>query len=511
MESWFSLDVSEAVDSSHRNDSNELVSGEPEGFPTVIQPGTFAVNGIPSSYQDWWLVRRGPVLIAIVSFVVLCNVALSQSPKMIEPDPYAYRASISALADGNVNLTTQQYMELSIKLSKTALGGGIMQWHQLGDGQWISEKNPGYPYLAVIFQKFGGLRITPLIFGTLGCLGLWFGALRWIGRWGAAFSVSLYCSASASMVFAWRESMPTFTDTSLLACGTGLLMWSVLSVEKTLRLRMGIGALAFFSFGLATFVRYSNVTVLAIALAFAAISCISTRWGLPKRVFLVWVFVVLACVGMLLWFNDTFYGSVFSTGYQNRYAGGEFTFSSIPTNVRAMPIRVIEAMPVFLVAIASVAYLIWDEWKERGTRTALNEDVGLTGSAAGIDNSGDESRANRVIDRWMFVFLVASWVSTWGLYLMFAANAKLSLGASLFGVGNYTFSRMFVPALAPIVLLAAWLLIRIPLGIAFLTLLVLLFFGIGDFIWVVNSPWAENPWFRVDTPAPTPPMPSPTP
>jgi hypothetical protein len=94
---------------------------------------------------------------------------------------------------------------------------------------------------------------------------------------------------------------------------------------------------------------------------------------------------------------------------------------------------------------------------------------------------------------------------------MFTANAKLSLGAELFGVGNYTFSRMFVPALAPVVLLAAWLLIRLPIGIALLTILVLLFFGIGDFLWVVNSPWAKNPWFRVDTSVPTPPAPSPTP
>ena len=437
-------------------------------------------------------------MIAIASFVILCNVVLSQAPKMIEPDPYAYRASISALANGDVDLTTAQYAELSLKLSKTTLGGGIMQWNQRDDGQWISEKNPGYPYLAVIFQKAGALRIAPLFFGLLGCLGLWFGARRWIGQWGAAFTVSMYCSASSSMVFAWRETMPTFTDTSLLACGTGLLLWSVLSSEKTERLRIGIGALAFLSFGVAALVRYTNVTALAVALAFAAISCVVKRWGLRKRMFLAWTAPVVVCVACLLWFNAAYYGSLFGTGYRNRYAGAEFTFSSIPTNLREMPLRVIEAMPVFLVALASVGFLIWGEWKARGKQNiaeGVDEESTL---AEGIDQSRDESLESRMVDRWVFVFLIASWFSTWGLYLMFTANAKLSLGAELFGVGNYTFSRMFVPALAPVVLLAAWLLIRVPVGIALLTILVLLFFGIGDFLWVVNSPWAKNPWFRID-------------
>ena len=443
-------------------------------------------------------------MVAIASFVVLCNVVLSQAPKMIEPDPYAYRASISALAGGDVDLTTKQYAELSLKLSKTTLGGGIMQWHQGDDGQWISEKNPGYPYLAVIFQKVGALRIAPLLFGLLGCLGLWFGARRWIGDWGAAFTVSMYCSASASMVFAWRETMPTFTDTSLLACGTGLLLWSTLSTERSERLRMGIGALAFLSFGIATLVRYTNVTVLAVALAFAAISCISKRWGLRKRIFFAWTATVFMCVAGLFWFNAVYYGSFFGTGYRNRYAGSEFTFSSIPTNLREMPLRVLEAMPVFLVALASVGYLIREEWKTRRQKYIAVENDEVSISSEGTDQSLDECLGNRVIDRWVFLFLIASWVSTWGLYVMFTANAKLSLGANLFGVGNYTFSRMFVPALAPVALLAAWLLIRVPVGIAFLTLVVLLFFGIGDFLWVVDSPWAKYSWFRIDIDPTTP-------
>ena len=490
------LDANDAFGFRHRND---LTESEVGGASRSL-----VVGSTESSFQNWGIVRLGPVIIAIASFVVLCNVVLSQTPKMIEPDPYAYRASIAALADGNVDLTTEQYAELSLKLSKTTLGGGIMQWHQMDDATWISEKNPGYPYLSVAFQKAGALRIAPLFFGALGCLGLWFGARRWIGVWGAAFTVSMYCSASASMVFAWRETMPTFTDMSLVACGTGLLVWSVLSSERSNRLRMGVGAAAFFSFGLATLVRYTNVTVLAVALAFAATACFSNRWGLPKRMFLVWTGAVVVCVAGLLWFNDAYYGSLFGTGYRNRYAGSEFMFSSIPTNLREMPLRVLEAMPVFLVAVASVGYLIWGEWKSRGKKHFAEDTDDVSISEVPVGPTREESFDSQIVDRWVFLFLVSSWVSTWGLYLMFTANAKLSLGANISGVGNYTFSRMFVPALAPIALLAAWLLIRIPRGIALLTLVVLLFFGVGDFFWVVNSPWAKNPWFRVDVPPPVP-------
>jgi hypothetical protein len=55
-------------------------------------------------------------------------------------------------------------------------GDGPVQWVQLPGGQWISEKDPGYPYLAVVFQALGLIRLAPLFYGALGCLGLYFAA-----------------------------------------------------------------------------------------------------------------------------------------------------------------------------------------------------------------------------------------------------------------------------------------------------------------------------------------------
>ncbi|HZX97922.1 MAG TPA: hypothetical protein VFE92_00265 [Dermatophilaceae bacterium] len=49
--------------------------------------------------------------------------------------------------------------------------------------------------------------------------------------------VILFCSSGAALVFAWRATMPTFTDASLIAAGAGALLWTMLATERTVRLR----------------------------------------------------------------------------------------------------------------------------------------------------------------------------------------------------------------------------------------------------------------------------------
>ena len=70
------------------------------------------------------------------------------------------------------------------------------------DGRWISEKDPGYPFLAAPFQAAGIIRLAPLFYGALGCLGLFFGARRWLGRYGGPAAVVLFCSSGAALLFA---------------------------------------------------------------------------------------------------------------------------------------------------------------------------------------------------------------------------------------------------------------------------------------------------------------------
>ena len=199
--------------------------------------------------------------LAAVAFAVLCVLVLRASPYLPEPDDYAYRASIVAMTDGHFfTLSGAQAHALAEQLAPRVggsklgpgPGGGPVQWVQLPDGRWISEKDPGYPYLAAAFQALGIIRLAPLFYGALACLGLYFGGRRWLGRFGGAAAVGLYCSSGAAILFAWRDYMPTFTDASLIAAGTGALLWAVLAAEASTRRRTSAGLAGFVALEAAT-------------------------------------------------------------------------------------------------------------------------------------------------------------------------------------------------------------------------------------------------------------------
>jgi hypothetical protein len=99
------------------------------------------------------------------------------------------------------------------------------------------DRAPGYPFLAAPFEKLGIIRWAPLFYGALACLGLFIGARRWLGRFGSLAAVGLYCSSGAALAFAWRDYMPTFTDASLIAAGSGALLWATLATEVSMRRR----------------------------------------------------------------------------------------------------------------------------------------------------------------------------------------------------------------------------------------------------------------------------------
>jgi hypothetical protein len=169
--------------------------------------------------------HRTGFLLAVAAFAMLCVAVLTVSPLLVEPDEWAYRASIVAITQGHfLTLSTAQVHALAAQVGFFAVPGGnvigpgrgapllIPQWVQLGSGRWISEKDPGYPFLAAPFQAFGIIRVAPLFYGVLGCLGLFVAARRWLGRYGGAVAVGLFCSSGAALLFAWRDYMPTFTE-----------------------------------------------------------------------------------------------------------------------------------------------------------------------------------------------------------------------------------------------------------------------------------------------------------
>src|SRR5580693_6855816 len=81
-----------------------------------------------------------------------------------ERDDYAYRALVVAMTDGHLfTLSGAQADALAVRLAPQlggrrlgpGPGGGPVQWVRLPGGGWVSEKDPGSPYLAVAFQAVG--------------------------------------------------------------------------------------------------------------------------------------------------------------------------------------------------------------------------------------------------------------------------------------------------------------------------------------------------------------------
>jgi hypothetical protein len=363
------------------------------------------------------------VALAVAAYAALCAVVLPIAPQAAEPDDGAYRASIVAITEGHfLTLSTAQALTLARKLDDNP-AAPPNQWVEVRNGRWISEKDPGYPFLAAPFQKLGEIRWAPLFYGALACLGLFIGARRWLGRFGGLAAVGLYCSSGAASAFAWRDYMPTFTDASLIAAGSGLLLWAVLATEARPRRRTWAGLAAFAALELATFVRYTNLVILGCA---AVTVLVAWRLGaarLPFRMLGLWLGSVAAFGAGVAAFDNFVYGGPLQSGYQP----GEVTFSlgAIRPNLRLMPPHLMQAMPMLTLGLLSLAWIIV-------RRLILGRDAGA------------EARQ----DLWVGIALAASWFAIWGLYSTYTWTTDPTNG-------SVSDVRFYAPALGAIDLLGA--------------------------------------------------------
>jgi hypothetical protein len=380
--------------------------------------------------------------LAAAAFAVLCFLVLKASPYLPEPDDSAYRASIVAMTDGHFfTLSQAQAHALAVQLAPQlghnrlgpGPGGGPIQWVQLPGGRWISEKDPGYPYLAVVFQALGVIRLAPLSYAALACLGLYFGGRRWLGRFGGAAAVGLYCSSGAAILFAWRDYMPTFTEASLIAAGTGALLWAVLAAGASTRRRTWVGLAGFVALEAATFSRYTNVVVLGCAIIAVLVAWRLRAARLPGSAVAWWLASVCVFGTGVLVFNALIYGGPLRSGYRP----GEIAFSlgAIGPNLRYMPAHLIQAMPMLVLGLAGLA--------------------GIAVAWLRARRAGGERAALARRDLAVGAALAASWGAVWALYATYTWTAAA-------GLSTLQAARFYVPALGAISLLGAWLLVRVP-------------------------------------------------
>jgi len=373
--------------------------------------------------------------LAAAAFAALCAVVLSVAPQLgVEPDDGAYRASIVAMTEGDfLTLSTAQAEILARKLGDNP-AAPPNQWVELPGGRTISEKDPGYPFLAAPFQALGIIRWAPLFYGALACLGLFAGARRWLGRFGGAAAVGLYCSSGAALLFAWRDYMPTFTGASLIAAGSGILLWALLATEASPRRRTWAGLAGFAAIEIATFVRYTDIVILGCAVV-AVIVAWRRGARLPLRTLCWWLASVAVFGASVAIFDDLVYGGPLSSGYRFATGPSQVTFGlgAIGPNLRYLPAHLIQAMPMLVLGLAALAWII--------TR------------AVTLKRAGAESLARR--DLWAALALAASWLAVWGVYSAYYWTNDPS-GDTLQTV------RFYVPAIGAISLLGAWLVTRIP-------------------------------------------------
>jgi hypothetical protein len=397
----------------------------------VVRPGG-ANRTVPDARRGIRLVWVEAALAAAV-FAALCVVVLSVAPQAAEPDDGAYRASIVAMTEGHfLTLSTAQAETLAGKLGDNP-AAPPNQWVELTDGRWISEKDPGYPFLAAPFEKLGIIRWAPLFYGALACLGLFIGARRWLGRFGGPAVVGLYCSSGAALAFAWRDYMPTFTDASLIAAGSGALLWAVLATETSPRRCIWVGLAGFLALEIATFVRYTNIVILGCAVVAVIMAWRLHAARLSLRTLCWWLGSVAVFGAGVALFNDLVYGGPLTTGYQP----GEVTFSlgAIGPNLRLMPAHLIQALPMLVLGLIALAWIV-GRWLV----------VRRVGSEAGVV-------ARR--DLWVAVAVAASWFAIWGLYSTYTwTTDPTSVTIQVV--------RFYLPAIGAISLLGAWLVTRIP-------------------------------------------------
>ena len=227
--------------------------------------------------------------------------------------------------------------------------------------------------------------------------------------------------------------MPTFTEASLIAAGTGALLWVVLAAEVSTRRRTWAGLAGFVALEAATFSRYTNIAVLGCAVIAVLVAWRLRAGRLPGGAVAWWLSSVGVFGTGVAIFNTLIYGGPLRTGYRP----GEITFSlsALGPNLRYMPAHLIQAMPMLVLGLTALAGIAVT-W--------------LRGRRAGGQQAAVARR-----DVAVALTLAACWAAIWVLYATYTWTAAA-------GLSTLQAARFYVPALGAISLLGAWLLVRVP-------------------------------------------------
>jgi hypothetical protein len=237
----------------------------------------------------------------------------------------------------------------------------------------------------------------------------------------------------------------------------------MLATEAPARRRTWVGLAGFIALDLATFVRYTNIVILGCAVVTVVVAWRLRAARLPFRTLCWWLASVAVFGAGVAVFDDVVYGGPLTTGYQP----GEVTFSldAIGPNLRLMPARLLQAMPMLVLGLIALAWII--------VRPLV------------LRRTDGETRAEDRRDLWVGIAVAASWFAIWGLYSTYTWTTDPT-------DGSVSDVRFYVPAIGAIALLGAWLVSRLP-GRTWLagltsTAVIMALFGLG--VWAFYAMYA---------------------
>jgi hypothetical protein len=246
----------------------------------------------------------------------------------------------------------------------------------------------------------------------------------------------------------------------------------MLAVDAPGRRRTWCGLAGFAALEAATFTRYTDIVILAGAVLAVAAALIWWRPAVPAGAWRWWLgSVALAGAGVAV-FDALIYGGPLRSGY--RPGEIQFSLGAVGPNLRYLPVRLVEAMPMLVLGLLALAAIAagWVRW---------GHDPGLPGG-----------RARR--DLAVGLGLGASWAGMWGLYAAYTWTARAG------GAGpSLPVIRFYLPAAGAIALLAAWpvvhgarwLAARVRwTGLAVPVLALAALFGLGIWSFTSMTSWA---------------------
>lgn len=158
------------------------------------------------------------------------------------------------------------------------------------------------------------------------------------------------------MIFAWRIYIPACTEASMIAAGSGIVLWTVLGAGASPSCRTWAGLAGLVALEFATFVRYTDIIILGVAVVAAILAQWLRAVRLPSRTLCWWLGSVTVFGAGVALFDALFYGGPLITGY----APGEITFSlgAIGPNLRIVSPHLMDAMPMLVLRLVALSWII---------------------------------------------------------------------------------------------------------------------------------------------------------